>query len=225
MKVSDLFHMCAFDIHYESIGTDVNYAFLSHGDHLYIFFQGSEQTTDWVRNFMFPAKPYKDMEIPYKVHRGFLEAWREVKDEIIEEITQKRGDGFLWKRITVVGYSHGGALAGLCHECVWFHRPDLRENGLVGYGFEAPRFYGGYHVKKELRERWEHFHVIRNGSDIVPHCPPWILGFSHVGNITDVKGDPSLVEGRLCKCIKYHLPAVVYDGLVKAEPECEGEER
>jgi hypothetical protein len=53
----------------------------------------------------------------------------------------------------VVGYSHGGALAAFCHECVWFHRPDLREKGLLGYGFEAPRIYAGFKVKKELAQR------------------------------------------------------------------------
>ena len=89
------------------------------------------------------------MEIPYRVHRGFLEAWKEVEDIIIDKILEKDVDGnFCWKHIVVVGYSHGGALAAFCHEGVWFHRPDLREEGLEGYGLEATRIYGGWHVKK-----------------------------------------------------------------------------
>ena len=55
------------------------------------------------------------MEIPYYVHRGFLAAWKEVEDIIINKISNPA-----YKQIVTVGYSHGGALAGLCHECVWY---------------------------------------------------------------------------------------------------------
>lgn len=90
MKLSELFHRCAYDIQYQQAGDSVNYAFeediMTHS--LYIYFQGSNSITDWVRNFMFPAKPYKDMEIPYRVHRGFLAAWKTVEDIIIAKITE-----------------------------------------------------------------------------------------------------------------------------------------
>ena len=145
-KLSELFHACAYDVPYEEVGDDVNYAFVSEGRTLYIYFQGSSSISDWVRNFLFKTRPYKDMKIPYRVHRGFLAAWKEVEDIIIDKITSKdpnKPEEFYWKHIIVVGYSHGGALAAFCHECVWFHRPDLREEGLEGYGFEAPRIYGG----------------------------------------------------------------------------------
>ena len=45
-KLSELFHLCAYDIHYEQTGHDVNYAFLEDGETLYIFFEGSGSTTD-----------------------------------------------------------------------------------------------------------------------------------------------------------------------------------
>ena len=64
MKLSNLFHNCAYDIEYQEIGDDVNYAFVEDikTHTLYIYFEGSNSITDWVRNFLFPAKPYKDME-------------------------------------------------------------------------------------------------------------------------------------------------------------------
>ena len=221
MKMSELFHKCAYEIHYQTVGKDVNYAFeediVNHT--LYIYFQGSNSTTDWLRNFLFPAKPYKDMEIPYRVHRGFLAAWKEVEDIIIAKINELDTPLLChkWKHIVVVGYSHGGALAAFCHECVWFHRPDLRRQGLEGYGFESPRFYAGFRVKECLKQRWEHFTIIRCNNDIVTHCPPCIFGFTHVGNILKVKGDTSLVENKQPKCIKSHYPQVVYDALIKEE--------
>lgn len=220
MKLSKLFHNCAYDVAYQTAGNDVNYAFIESKDELYIYFQGSNSVTDWIRNFLFGKRPYKDMEVPYRVHRGFLAAWKEVEDIIIAKIQERdRNDNLKWKKITVVGYSHGAALAGLCHECVWFWRPDLRENGLEGYGFESPRFYAGFRVRKKLLERWEKFIVIRTNNDLVTHCPPIIFKYSHVGNMLKVKGDTSLVEKRLPKCIKSHFPEVVYDALLKEEKE------
>lgn len=233
MKLSKLFHECAYEIQYQTIGDSVNYAFKEEKDTLYIYFQGSSQITDWVRNFLFRKKPYKDMEIPYYVHRGFLAAWKEVEDIIINKITEttqieyksyvkelpdSNFKDFKYKHIVVIGYSHGAALAGFCHECVWFWRPDLRETGLEGYGFEAPRFYAGYKVKKALKERWKTFKIIRDNSDIVTYCPPAIFGYCHVGEIVKVHGDRKLVESKWTPCcVKDHYPQVVYDGLLKDE--------
>lgn len=226
MKLSELFHRCAYDVEYQQVGLNVNYAFETKGKTLYIYFQGSSSVVDWVRNFLFGKRPYKDMMIPYRVHRGFLAAWKEVEDIIIEKITEtittkKKNQlpvtEYKWKKIVVVGYSHGGTLAGLCHECVWYWRPDLRDTGLVGYGFEASRFFASCLRRKRLRERWNAYFVIRTNNDIVTHCPPCIFGYSHVGSIIKVKGDTSLVQNRMPKCIKSHYPEVVYDALVKAE--------
>ena len=224
MKLSELFYKCAYTIKYQQVGHDVNYAFDEIDDTLYIYFQGSSSVTDWIRNFLFPSKPYKDMKIPYRVHRGFLAAWKEVEDIIISKICEDGDDGnYKWKHIVVVGYSHGGALAGFCHECVWYWRPDLRENGLEGYGFEAPRFYAGFHVKKRLKERWEKFTVIRDNNDIVTHCPPYIFRFCHVGKILKVHGDVKLGPNKwyIPNCVKSHYPQVVYDALIKYEQENE----
>jgi hypothetical protein len=160
------------------------------------------------------------MEIPYKVHRGFLAAWKEVEDIVIDKILEKKDKWeYRWKHITVVGYSHGAALAGLCHECVWYWRPDLRESGLEGYGFEAPRFDGGFKVKKAPKERWERFTVVRTNNDPVTHCPPALFRFCHVGDMLKVKGDTGLApqEWYIPDCVKSHYPQVVYDALLRFE--------
>lgn len=213
MKMSKLFHICAWnEVEYQEAGDDVNYGFLEEGDQLYIFFQGSNSISDWVRNFLFPAKPYKDMGIPYRVHRGFLAAWKEVEDIIIDKISNSR-----WKHITVVGYSHGGALAAFCHECVWYWRPDLRVGGLEGYGFEAPRIYAGWHVKKALKERWETFRVIRNKNDIVTHCPPAIFRFCHVGKMIKIGKGLSTKDYKWPICVGAHYWDKVYESLLDYE--------
>jgi predicted lipase len=184
-------------------GNDVQYAFVQNGDSIIIYFQGSSSKIDWIRNFMFAKRPYKDMEIPYKVHRGFLQAWKEVEDIIKDKISDSR-----IKSILVIGYSHGAALAALCHECCWFNRPDIRDS-IIGIGFEAPRIYAGFKVKKELLDRWRNFYVIRNDTDIVTHCPPSIFGYSHVGNLLHIG------VGEKYGPITSHYPYIVYKSLTK----------
>lgn len=230
--LSKLFHMCAYDeVKYVQVGDSVNYAFLEQGKTLYIFFQGSNSISDWVRNFWFFKKPYKDMEIPYKVHAGFLSAWKTVEDIIIKKITEVSSPNirrtwysdvdfvdnpdYRFDQIITVGYSHGGALSGFCHECVWYHRPDIRHN-MAGYGFESPRFYHGFRVNQKLKERWEKYTVIRNYKDIVTHCPPSLFCFCHVGNLIKLKPADSK-SYKLPKCVSSHFPENVYSSLVNAD--------
>lgn len=221
-KLSELFALCDYEIEYQEIGDDVNYAFLEEGEHLYIFFEGSASIADWWRNFWFfpkSKKPYKNMDIPFKVHRGFLAAWKEVEDVIMNKIVEKApgGDSLKWKHITIVGYSHGGALAAFCHEMVYFYRPDLRQDGFEGYGFEAPRILSCFRVPKRLKPRWEKFTVIRTNYDLVTHCPPWFFRFCHVGRMLKIKGDRSLVKEDIPNIIKDHFPQVVLQALINAE--------
>lgn len=223
-----LFEKCAYRSDYDTIGNDVNYKFDIEGSHLYIYFQGSKDIRadkgwiDWLRNFWFfptKKKPYKGMEDPFYVHSGFLSAWKEIDDLIISEIIKTNGFGrYLYDEITVVGYSHGGALATLAHECCWFYRPDIRDH-LITYAFEAPRAYGGFKTKKSLKERWETCFVFRNGKDIVTRCPPRLFGFCHVGNIIQINGDLDTVKDDVWECVKYHYPQCVADGLRKAYEE------
>lgn len=229
-NLAELFYKCAYTIQYMQVGDSVNYAFEEVGDTLFIYFQGSNSITDWVENFYIKKKPYKDMEIPYKVHGGFLHAWKQVEDIIIEKITtlgdkyerKFNYDTMLWeytpqykyKNIVVVGYSHGGALSFFAHECCWYHRPDIREH-IFGYGFEAPRVYASWFVKEELKERWKNYIVVKDNEDIVVHCPPIIFGYRHISTILKVKGDVSLVKNKLPCCVKSHYPQVVLDGLNK----------
>ncbi|MDD4773065.1 MAG: hypothetical protein PHZ09_05600, partial [Eubacteriales bacterium] len=78
---------------------------------------------------------------------------------------------------TVCGYSHGAALAVLCHEYIWFNRPDLRSR-LNGYGYGGPRVLWGQSIP---RERWKNFIRVCNTGDIVTRLPPKLLGYRHAG--------------------------------------------
>ena len=155
------------------------------GNILYIFFEHSNGIVDWRNNFDFPAKPYRDMENKWFVHRGFLRVWKSARDYLKGPILNKKVRG-----IVIVGYSHGAALALLCHEFCVFHRADIAHN-IFGYGFGCPRVVHGP-LKKEICKRFKQFYVIRNCKDIVTHLPPTLLGFRHVGNIVHIGKDAKL---------------------------------
>ena len=202
MNLLKLFEDCAYNIHYEEVGKKVNYQFVEEEDTLYIYFQCSNGIIDWIRNFLFKKKVYGE----FKVHRGFLSAYNEVRDIILDKVYSK-----IYKHVIIVGYSHGGALCTLAVEDIAYHFPQL---DVKGYAFESPRCVS---AKKELRERWKDLIVIRNGSDLITHLPPKLFGFCDLGKMTKIKGDASLVKKHIPKCIKYHYPEVVIDGLQKFE--------
>lgn len=203
MNLKNLFNIC-LTILYQKVGDDVSYATQTDrvNNVLYIFFQGSASAEDWKNNFDFKEKAYGI----FKVHRGFYRCYYQVRNILLDKIYQNN-----YKKVVVVGYSHGGALCGLATQDIRYHFPKLE---VEGYGFEAPRFVK---VSKKLKYMFDDFTLIRTNNDLITHLPPKIFGFSDVGKMLKVKGDTSLVKNHLPKCIKSHYPEVVLDALSKIE--------
>lgn len=200
MELAYLFRRC-INIPYLNVGVSANYATERVNNTLYIYFQHSIEKNDWKINFDFPAKPYRRMgQTLWFAHRGFLGQWHKILPRLEEEIADKS-----IRRIVVTGYSHGAAIAVLCHEYVWFNRPDLR-NSLFGYGFGCPRVIWGI-KRKNLCCRWDNFTVIRNIDDIVTHLPPALFGYIHVGRMLEVgeRGKYSPFEAHYPENIFYEL--------------------
>lgn len=179
MKLSELFERCLNTSYYQT-GKSANYAIEKNEDKLNIYFEETDGDNDWRINLDFPAKPYNRMgQTLWFAHRGFLSLWKEIEPRLSPYIMDEN-----IKELTVTGYSHGAAAALLCHEYVWYNRPELR-NSLKGYGFGCPRVIHGAKGEKE-KYRWETFTVIRNIDDIVTHLPPASLGYIHVGNMLEI---------------------------------------
>ena len=164
-------------IPYFTIGKSINYAIRKERGVLYIFFENSKGADDWAKNLDFPIKAYKNSDNKtFYAHRGFLNAWLELEKILAPKILDNSN-----KNIIISGYSHGAALAVLCHEYVWYHRKDLRDT-IEGYGFGCPRVIWGCETKC-LKERFNNFTVVKNIDDIVTKLPPAILGYNHVGKM------------------------------------------
>ncbi len=179
MNLHKLFEEC-ISIPYVSVGGSANYALKKEWQTLYIFFEWSRGASDWRSNLDFPAIAYKRMgKTVWFAHRGFLEVWKLTEPHLKSAIADSSV-----KNIVITGYSHGAAIAVLCHEYVYFHHPDLRSN-LHGYGFGCPRVLWGV-LGDEVKKRWENFTVIRNIDDVVTHLPPAALGYKHVGSLLEI---------------------------------------
>ena len=200
--MNKLFYKCAYEIEYETIGNDVNYAFEEENDTLFIFFEASSSLVDWFRNFSFSEKVYK----MFRVHKGFYQSYKEVRNVVLDKCYSKD-----YKKIVIVGYSHGGALVQISFEDIKYHFPNAE---IVGYAFESPR---ALKVKKEYRHLWNGLYVIRNNNDLITHLPPRLFGYRHLGEMIKIKGDTSVVKNFLPKCIKSHYPECVMNGLEKYE--------
>ena len=162
---------------YKHVENDASFYTEARGSTLLIFFEWSNGKLDWRHNFNFPAKPYRDMKNLWFCHRGFLKVWKSIEPYIADDINNPA-----FKRIEIVGYSHGGAIAQLCHEYVKFNRPDVE---VVGFGLGAPRVFWGV-CRRSVKERFKDFVVIRNGRDIVTHLPPVLFGFHHVCDVKKI---------------------------------------
>ena len=149
------------------------------GDALYLWFEKSNGVRDWLHNLNFAAVPYRDMNPVWQCHAGFLRVWKSIQP-LVEPLILDPSV----RRICTVGYSHGAAVAVLCHEYIVYHRPAL-SGSVIGIGYGCPRVLLGC-ATPPLARRWESFFIVRNQGDLVTHLPPTSLGFCHVGNLVEI---------------------------------------
>ena len=164
---------------YNEVENGGSFACERRGERLSIWFEHSHGITDWLNNLSFATIPYREMTPVWSCHGGFLRVWKSVKPYLLSSVLDPTV-----QEVCTVGYSHGAALAVLCHEWIWYHRPELRPR-LLGFGFGCPRVLHGC-VPPEIALRWDHFYVVRNLDDLVTHLPPRATGFCHVGNLVTV---------------------------------------
>lgn len=146
---------------------------------LFLFFEPSNGREDWDNNLNFRIQPYDDMDPVWYCHAGFLKVFKSALPYLEPYILSEEV-----RRAVTVGYSHGGALAILCHEAIWFRRPDICGH-VKTFAYGAPRVLYAP-VPKEVKKRFRELYLIQNEGDLVTHLPPAVLGFRHVGNIITV---------------------------------------
>ena len=169
---------------YFTVENSGSFAVERDGDSLYVLFEKSNGVVDWENNLDFAMAEarrecVRECESWY-AHGGFLRVWRSILPYIEGALLD-----LSVREVISVGYSHGAALALLCHEYIWYSRPDIRSN-IYGFGFGCPRVVWGT-VPGE-KDRWRSFYRIKNYDDIVTHLPPRTFGFRHVGREINIGG-------------------------------------
>lgn len=153
--------------------TDTEWAIKRGKDYIVITFKGSTSNLDWRQNFRFWYAPYKDMPKKWFAHAGFVAKWKSIQPAVMAAVGKAvvRGDF-----IRFAGYSQGGALAVLAHEDAVFNYPDTVVTTIT---FGAPRVIAFGH---NIKDRFDELFQFQHRGDLVPHVPPWIFGYHHVGD-------------------------------------------
>lgn len=202
----ELFERCinVKDKYIHSEGEGGDYYIEVDGNVLYILFEGSDGAEDWRSNFDFlpsgdksalqllralknnictATVPYKNTTERWRVHRGFLRVWKDMRDDVECGVEKLLKSNPQVSQIDIVGYSHGGAMAFLAYEDMRYIYGDRYT--IRGFGFASPRVIFG-RVPSDVKKRIEGFVVIRNGLDIVTHVPPRALGYKNSGEIIEI---------------------------------------
>jgi len=149
-----------------------------------VTFRGTETANDWLNNLAFSKCSYGLVEDYGEVHSGFYAYYIGIRDSLLRLLNPTLLGSC--KRLILTGHSLGSALDELAG-------PDLLHNVLNPnvtpevQNFAGPRtgdldFAGRFDV--EINKCFR----IANIWDLVPHVPPGLLGFTHVGNEVLVDG-------------------------------------
>ena len=151
-------------------------------DHIVVAFRGSESAEDYQQDAKFE---FTDLIIPpdgtpAKVHKGFLEDFDSLNDQLIQYVK-----GLSTKPIFITGHSLGGGQAILCG--LEFLRVGFRLAGI--YTFGQPRVGNGIFARCYDIASWGMIGALRditwrvvNENDIVARLPGALLGYRHCGN-------------------------------------------
>lgn len=174
MQPWDLFKLIQ-DTEYDTAGDDIDYKVIVKDGRAVLLFQESTTKRDWINNFNFPRKLYKDQDRWLLIHRGYGNAWRSANDKIMAEFikTSEAVGGVP----LIAGWSFGGAMALLAAEDFNYRtgsRPDV-------ITFGAPKVAGDLWTQETIYE-CGNFAQYADRNDVVPLCPPFPW-FHHIQKI------------------------------------------
>lgn len=181
---------------WKTAGLDVQYKIDPAGT---LTFQCTSSAGDWIQNFRFWRKAYKNMDVAWYGHTGFLDLYHSVRDELIP----------LYKDGTITciqGFSQGAALTQVAVEDYFFHVGKPVE--AYCFGCPHPFAYIPPKLKPYFNEAFSKTTVYNTRGDIVSMVPPWYM--SHGKKVI-------LQVGKVYPNTKSHYPALYREGLKQLE--------
>jgi len=146
-------------------------------DYALIVFRGTvvKNIANWIVDLQFSKKEIFP-GLPAKVHVGFLNAYLNVRNDVLTSLRRVLNNNKKIKTIKLMGHSLGGALATLA-------AIDVHHN-ITGFNYELWTFGSPRVGNKDFSSYFEtkipsSFRVT-NQKDIVPHFPPSLIDFMHI---------------------------------------------
>lgn len=178
---------------WKTAGLDVQYKLDHRG---VLTFQYTTSPSDWIQNFRFWRKAYKNMDTAWYGHTGFLDLYHSVRDELTP--LYKYG---LISRIQ--GFSQGAALVQLAVEDYFFQTGKPIESAYC-FGCPHPFAYIPPKLKPYFSEAFSRTSVYNTRGDIVSMVPPWYTSY----------GKKVILQvGKVYPNTKSHYPTMYVDGL------------
>uniref|UniRef100_A0A6C0JYL3 Fungal lipase-type domain-containing protein n=1 Tax=viral metagenome TaxID=1070528 RepID=A0A6C0JYL3_9ZZZZ len=140
---------------------------------IYVVFRGSSSKLNWVADFEVTKRNYDTYpECECKVHRGFYDATKNLKDQVINSMKiLKEQTGF--SNVIVTGHSLGAAIAQL----MGMELSAVNIKNKI-YNFGQPRI-GDKKYARFVNSISEELVRFTHYKDIVPHVPPMEMGYLH----------------------------------------------
>ncbi len=149
-------------------------------DKLILTFQGSDSNIDWSKvNFKFWKKiiPYDNTNPKIKVHAGFINAYKSVRNEILQSFLSSNK-----KELWCFGHSLGGAMATLASLDIQYNFPGVLIKVVT---FGCPRVGNKYFANSYSHRVPDNTRII-NGNDPVTRLPPPLCNYRHIGKYVHV---------------------------------------
>jgi hypothetical protein len=150
------------------------------GARLIVSFRGTQTAGDWLNNIDFVHEPYRPDPAAGNVHQGFQHVYYAIRDSLISLVTARLAN---IAEILVTGHSLGGALTTLAMpdllSVIAATQPDAPVLAPTLYNLESPRV-GNRAYQTFFNSKTSCWRIV-NIWDVVPHVPPALAGFVHVG--------------------------------------------
>ena len=190
MKPNVLFNDIANETSYITSGDDVQYLIKVDDSEntVRLYYQQSKSFKDWINNFDFPVKLYKDQEQPIAVAQGWGDAYRSCNDEVMHSLLKVTSEHQGYS-VEICGWSYGGAMAVLAAEDFTYRQRKLYVSGLKKIvtlpdviTFGAPKVLWGKSTLEVFRDSTRMVMQYANSNDCVTGMPPF-LGYTHLNKV------------------------------------------
>lgn len=139
---------------------------------------------DWKQNFKFKKEllvvPYENMNENIKVHKGFIENWKAIRDIVFEKI--KKGN---YKKIIIKGHSAGAGTGTIGAVDIQYNFFKNDYKSVINIPIASPRV-GNFAFKKSYNKRVPITIRIVNGEDYVTKIPLAKWGYRHIGKLLHI---------------------------------------